>query len=435
MHFLYCISISESDGQRRLHIKSKSGQLSFLIFLWVSLSVFSFFVFKPNLVSGAKPYYYLHISSYQKESLANKDVERLKKKGYKAIARREKIPNKGYWYRVYVGPFSAHMEAYLKAKELKKKKIVDYAAIQKKGAPIGGDLATAAVIATTASKAPKATSEAVKPTAPKEPVKVSSSEPSPSKSSGEAKAKNTGKKSSNKNFGLSKEGSGRNMGRGKFALGFRQAYQEVEPDLTKRTLTTFDGTTTTTQNIPLTGTENERTTSMHISSLFFRWGLADWFEIFGSGGVSYNEFSDFQPAYGGGLRINLFDFNGFYGAIQGEYGTGKVEYEYTSTSNDKWHKEADWQEIFGKGELGLARPKFTAYVGGSYLYYQEDTVRRLITNIPALFTSYVFNDELEEKSFGAFGGVTFNLSPSFLLNIEAQGINKKGVFGSFEYQF
>ncbi len=119
--------------------------------------------------------------------MANKDVGRLKKKGYKAIARREKIPNKGYWYRVYVGPFSAHMEAYLKAKELKQKKIVDYAAIQKKGAPIGIDLATAAAIGTTTSKAPKATSETVKTTRSEEPVEVSSSKSSSSKSSEKSK--------------------------------------------------------------------------------------------------------------------------------------------------------------------------------------------------------------------------------------------------------
>ena len=225
------------------------------------------------------------------------------------------------------------------------------------------------------------------------------------------------------------------MGKGKFSLGFRQAYQEVEPDLTKRTLTTSDGTTTTTQDIPLTGTENERLTSMNISSLFFRWGLADWLEIFGGGGVSYKDLSYVNPAYGGGLRLNLFDFGGFYGALQGEYGTGTVEYEYDSVTANKWHKKADWQEIFAKGELGLARQKFTAYVGGSYLNYQEETVRQLLTNIPAPFISYVFNDELEEKSFGVYGGVTFNLSPSFLLNIEGQGINKKGVFGSLEYQF
>jgi hypothetical protein len=117
-------------------------------------------IFKTNPAYGARAYYYLHVSSYQKETLANKDVEQLKKKGYTAIARREKIPNKGYWYRVYVGPFSAHMEAYLKAKELKKKKIVDYAAIQKKSAPIGGDLAKATAVATTTSKASKTTSEA-----------------------------------------------------------------------------------------------------------------------------------------------------------------------------------------------------------------------------------------------------------------------------------
>ncbi len=251
------------------------------------LSIFSFLIFKPTPVSGAKAYYYLHISSYQKESLANKDVGRLKKKGYHAIARREKIPDKGYWYRVYVGPFSAHLEAYLKAKELKKKKIVEYAAIQKKGSLIGSDLVTATATGATPSRAAKETpkvspTKKEKTTRPSKSVKASSTEPPASKSSGE-------KKSPKKYFGLSQEGNGRNMGRGKTALGFRHSYQEVEPDLTKRTLTTSDGTTTTTQNIPIVGTENERRTSMHTDSLYFRWGLTDWLEIFGSGGISYNE--------------------------------------------------------------------------------------------------------------------------------------------------
>lgn len=388
-------------------------------------------IFKPSPASAASSYYYLHVSSYQKESLANKEVDQLEKKGYSATARREKVPNKGYWYRVYVGPFTAHMEAYLKAKEMKQKKIVDYAAIKKTSAPIGGDseLSTPTVAATL--KPPKVTtSESVK-----EPAKASSSASAASKSPEKTKSSTTKKKTLKKYSTVSREGSGRNMGGGKVALGFRQTYQEVEPDLTNRILTTSDGTTTTTQNVPITGTENERTTTMYISSLYFRWGLTDWFEIFGSGGGSYYELSDVQPAYGGGLRINLFDFNGFYGALQGEYDTGKVEYDYISVTNQEWHKEADYQEVFAKGELGLARPRYALYVGGSYLYYQEDTVRRLITNIPAPYTSYVYNDELEEKSFGAYGGVTFNLTPSFLLNIEGQGINKTGVFGSLEYQF
>ena len=362
--------------------------------------------------------------------MANKEVERLKKKGYQATVRREKIPKKGYWYRVYVGPFTAHMDAYLKAKELKQKKVVGYAAIKRMSTPLGGELQTTTPTVTAALMPPKVTSsEPVR-----EPVKASSASTGP-KSSEKTKSAKTKKNSSKKYFGTSREGSGRNMGGGKFALGFRQAYQEVEPDLTKRTLIASDGTSTTTQDVPINGTENERLTSMHISSLFFRWGLTDWFEVFGGAGVSYREFSDFQPAYGGGLRFNLFDVNGFYGALQGEYSAGRVEYAYASVTGNEWHKEAEWQEGFAKGELGLARPKYALYLGGSYLYYREDTIRRLITNIPAPYTSFMFKDELEKKGFGAFGGVTFNLSPSFLINIEGQGINKKGIFGTLEYQF
>jgi len=332
------------------------------------------------------------------------------------------------------------MDAYLKAEELKNEKVVDYCSVQEKGAPIGSPPATATKTRTTTSQTVKSTPEVSPPEKekippPEQPVKETSMKTTASKSSGETQTSKTKKKKSKKASGLSKGGYGRNMEGGTVALGFRYIYQEVEPDLTKRTLTMSDGTTTTTQNIPITGTEIERNTSMHIPSLYFRWGLANWLEVFGGGGVAYDEYSDVNPAYGGGLRLNLFDFKGFYGALQGEYGVGTVEYEYDAVNGSKWHKKAEWTEIFAKGELGLARNSFSLYLGGSYLNYQEETERRLLSNIPAPYTSYVFNDELEEKSFGAFGGVVFNLSNSFFLSIEGQGINKKGVFGSLEYQF
>ena len=141
-----------------------------------------------------------------------------------------------------------------------------------------------------------------------------------------------------------------------------------------------------------------------------------------------------------GLRLNLFEvkeggLRGFYGALQGEYSAGTVEYNYNSTNGSEWYKDTDWQEIFAKGELGIARRTFTGYVGGSYLNYQEETERQLLNNIPPPYISYVYNDDLEEKGFGAYGGVVIKLSPSFRLNIEGQGFNKKGISGSIEYQF
>ena len=135
------------------------------------------------------------------------------------------------------------------------------------------------------------------------------------------------------------------MEAGKISLGFLFAYQEVDPDLTNRTLTTSNGTTTTTQNISLSGTENERSTTINTASLFLRWGLTDWLEVFGSGGVSFYNSSDFNPTYGGGLRLNLFEvkagsLKGLYGALQGEYSAGTVAYDYNSTSGSVWYKDA-----------------------------------------------------------------------------------------------
>jgi SPOR domain len=399
---------------------------------------------KPRPVYGVEAYYYLHVASYQTEASAEQDVERLKKKGLSAVAVGEQVPKKGYWYRVYIGPFSAHMEAYLEAQGLKKKKIVEYAAIMKKQFPIDSAVAQSSA---TGSKSPagKASpkinqTKNEKITGPDKPVMATPAKPSSAKSSQKTQPPKAEMTSSPRYIGWPKEGYGRNMGGGKVALGFLFAYQEVDPDLTERTLTTSDGTTTTTQNVSIDGTENERNTSIDTASLSFRWGLTDWLEVFGSGGVSFYDSWDFNPAYGGGLRLNLFEvreggLRGFYGALQGEYSAGTVEYDYGSTNGSEWYKEADWQEIFAKGELGIARRSFTGYVGGSYLNYQEDTQRQLLTNIPPPYISYVYNDDLEEKGFGAYGGVVINLSPSFLLNFEAQGFNKKGISGSIEYQF
>ena len=63
---------------------------------------------------------------------------------------------------------------------------------------------------------------------------------------------------------------------------------------------------------------------------------------------------------------------------------------------------------------------------GSY-FVVEDTIVDTEFALPAW--------DLHFRHSGAFGGVIFNLTPALLLSIEGQGINKKGVFGSLEYQF
>ena len=337
------------------------------------------------------------------------------------------------------------MEAYLEAQGLKKKRIVEYAAIMKKRHPLESEIAQAPAPVSTPSTAKKGY-PTVNPTknqkaaGPDTPAKVTSTKTSTSKSSEKTQSRKTDNPPTQRRARVTEKGLGRNMEGGKVSLGLLFAYQEVEPDLTNRTLTTSNGTTTTTQNVSINDTDNERSTTINTASLLFRWGLTDWLEIFGSGGVSFYDSADFNPAYGGGLRLNLFEvkeggLRGLYGALQGEYSAGTVEYDYDSTNDSTWYKEADWQEIFAKGELGIARRTFTGYVGGSYLNYQEETERQLLTNIPPPYVSYVYNDDLEEKGFGAYAGFAINLSPSFRLNIEGQGVNKKGIFGSIEYQF
>lgn len=155
---------------------------------------------------------------------------------------------------------------------------------------------------------------------------------------------------------------------------------------------------------------------------------------------AYREFSDLGFTYGGGLRLNLFEvkggrLRGFYGGLQAEYLAGAVAYDYSSSLGSKWKKDADWKEFLSKGELGVARPRFAAYLGGAYLHYREDTERQLLENLPTSLISYVFQDELEEESFGAYGGGVIHLSSPFLLNIQGQVFSQKSIFGALEYHF
>lgn len=231
------------------------------------------------------------------------------------------------------------------------------------------------------------------------------------------------------------------MGRGDFSLGLRHISREVEPELTRRTLITSDGTTTTTEDVPLASVgKDDFPTEMHMNSLRLRFGLNDYLEVFAEIGGAYQELSDSSLAYGAGLRLNLFQvrggrFGGLYGGLQGEYLAGTLEYEYNSSAGNRWRKEADWEEFVFKGELGVARPKFAYYIGVAYLDYREDTERHLLENLPPPATSYVLQDDLEEGSLGAFGGVAFNLTPAVLVNIEGQIVNQKGIFATLEYHF
>jgi hypothetical protein len=409
--------------------------------------------------SVEKYYYYLHISSFRLKERAVKDVERIRNRGYNAIARRERVSDRGYWYRVYIGPFSSLQEAKLKREELRRKKLAEYVAIHKKESLISAELEETKVPVEVEKPAPGVSpAREVTPAVPERPVTVS---PAPEKPP-EIKEVPTPPiekreevkrplpppppmkikaKPPRQTLEFAPKGSGRNMRRGDFSLGLRHTYREVEPELTERKRITSDGTTTTVEDVSIAGVENDDFhTRVHMDCLRIRFGLTDYVEGFAEIGGAYREFSDLGFIYGGGLRLSLFEvkggrFRGLYGALQGEYSGGTLEYEYSSSSGNKWKKEAEWQEFVAKGELGVTRSQVSTYIGGVYFHYDEDTERHLLENLPSPLTSYVLQDELEEDSFGVFGGIDINLTCSVLVNVEGQVGDGKGIFGTLEYHF
>jgi len=461
-------------------------------------AIVSVLFFLPAVGSGAENYYYLHISSFRHEKRAANHVKIIKAQGYNAVARRERVPKKGYWYRVYIGPFASLKEAKLKRKEAIDRKLSDYIGLKKTESLIISDIGkppereekrAAAepkkitpvsppkkVISPPAQKPVEVPPIPEKPVAekpvPREPVPPASEEPrearpapeklpaekvpflipsleahekaeapSPLKAPPEADAKIEAKPARKKTE-MRPKGNGRNMGRGDFSLGLRHTYREVTLELTKRTRTTAIGAATIVEEVSAASGEAEDClTIMHMDSLRARLGLTDSVEISAEIVGAYREFSELNFAYGGGLRVNLFQvkqgwLRGFYSAFRGDYVTGEIAYEYTSTTDDKWKKNTEWEEFIIKGELGLARHRFGIYIGAAYFDYHEDTERELLESFPPSVASLVLEDELEqEEHFGAFGGIDINLSSGLVLTIEGHVSSQKSVVGVFEYHF
>ena len=441
--------------------------------LWFTmLAIISLIFCTPNVISSAeKYYYYLHISSFRLEKRAVANAETLRNQGYDVVIRHERLLDKRYWYRVYIGPFSSLQEAKSKKEELISRKLSDYVAIKKKEYLIKSDIGKPPEkeerkvtlepkkeipkVSLTKEVTPPPIEEPVEaPPAPEKPPAVKEI-PTPIPSMEEREVVKAppptapprppvriSAKPPRKKEEMAPKGSGRNMGQGNFGLGLRHTYREVPLELTTRTQITSDGTTTTIEDVSVTsGEEEDHSTRLHMDSLRIRFGLTNYLEIFAEIDGAYRELSNLGLAYGGGLRLNLFQvkggwLRGFYSALQGEYLSGEVEYEYSSSADNKWKKKADWEEFIAKGELGFVSPRFNAYIGAAYFDYREDTERELLENLPSSLTSFMLQDELEEKeSFGAFGGIDINLSSAVLVNIEGQVITQKSIFGTLEYHF
>jgi len=369
-----------------------------VIFLWSDITL-----------SATKYYYYLHTGSFRIKKDTIKFIEKLQKHGYQVVTKYKKIGDQGHWYIVYVGPISSKKEVNLTIRSLREKKLAKYIAVHQKKSLISSDLKISKrAVYEKAAKAKKSSA----------PV------------------------TSTKMTELPRRGVGRNMAQGNFALGYGHLYREVATELTKRKRITSDGSSTTVQAIPISDSEkNDFPTSMHMDSLYIRYGLTDYLEIFLETGGGYKELSSISFIYGGGLQLSIFEvergvFKGLYSSLSGAYLSGDVEYEFDSSAGNKWNKESEFNELSVRGEIGFVRPRFAVYLGGVYLKYDETTRREQLTGLDPIYTSFIYEDELEnENSFGGFAGVEIYLTPSFLAKVEGQVVSQKSIFATVEYHF
>jgi hypothetical protein len=429
----------------------------------ISLITVSWIVTTPTHLSAAQKYYYIHIGSFRAKENATKVARDLQQKGYPSVVSGERVQNKGYWYRIYIGPISSLSLAKLQSSELKKRGLTKYTAIYKKSliqddsgkkvrtAKKAAPIATATVGVKRGQPSTTTPSVVKKPptvqasqqrveAAKKAPSTVSPTEERPKEKYPPAKPDaKISEKPSEETSELQRRGDGRNTSAGKFSFSVRQTYREVNTELTDRTQIDSDGTIT---NVPISSSEkNDFDTDMSLTMLRVGLGLTDFLEVYGEIGACYDDFEDFNLAYGGGARLNLLEvkngtLRGFYTALEADYHKGKLETEYQSIAGNRFSKDADWWDFTGKGEIGFARNRFAVYVGGTYFVYSEDTDRKQLENIPAPLTSRKFEDDLEEENnFGAYGGLSVHLTPGLLVNVEGQVFTQSSITGAIEYRF
>jgi len=218
-------------------------------------------------------------------------------------------------------------------------------------------------------------------------------------------------------------------------VGLKHRFREVYTLVTRRTEITSIGIT------PITLTSEEKDdfpTSMHMTTLCVRFGVTDYCEVFADIGTSYDEPSELGSAHGGGIRLNLVSSRttGIYTALQAAYMGGDTEEEYSSDLGNRWRRETAWEEIAAGLEVGIARPRWSLFMGGVYLMYEEDTDRLQMENLPPTLTYRLFRDEVEgEKDIGAYIGVGFSLTPSLFLTFEGHLLTQEGLSLSLEQHF
>jgi hypothetical protein len=430
------------------------------------------FVFgaRSDIFGSEKNNHYLHISSSRAKEKPGIFENNLENMSYlNTIVMGERVVDQGCLQRTYIGPTFSLQWAELNEKELERNKFIDYSTIHKKASLNLSDSGKAFELERKKdqNKPTKTVLEAaphqeLKPPVTRQPVKMSSAHEirpegedlaalvSPIRRPKQKKQplpapetrppEDIDKRLPLKKPRLPQRAKGRNTGQSNFALGLRHKYQIIRSELTKRERISSDGNTTTIEVVSLPDDEKDDfPMKLHTDSLYLKYGLTNFLDVFAESGIAYQDLSDRGFTYGGGLLLNLFEvkigrLKGFYGSVQGEYLKGHLEHEFTSSSGNTWKEETDWEEFFAKGELGLARSWFALYLGGVYFRYHEDTERRL-EDLPPTLTSFMFKDDLEKEDFGAFGGFVIHLLPKLLLNIEGQVFSQESILAAIEYRF
>jgi Mrp family chromosome partitioning ATPase/cell division protein FtsN len=80
--------------------------------------------------SGAHVYV-VHVSSLKTEPTAKIEAARIEKAGYPVIVRREEVPGRGTWFRVYAGPYGERVAATNAAGEIRRSGVSDYTQVQR----------------------------------------------------------------------------------------------------------------------------------------------------------------------------------------------------------------------------------------------------------------------------------------------------------------
>jgi cell division septation protein DedD len=73
----------------------------------------------------------VHVSSILTEAGAKQELETLQRAGWPAVSRHVLVPDKGWWFRVYAGPYATKEDAQQAAAEIKKARVRDWAAPMK----------------------------------------------------------------------------------------------------------------------------------------------------------------------------------------------------------------------------------------------------------------------------------------------------------------